>query len=366
MIDTQRKIESYVCNGCGASMVYAPGTTELQCEYCDNTETIENSNQEIHELDYSNYLQKVESETKEDITIVSCHHCGAENTISDQVQSTNCGYCATPLVLEEQKHVSIIQPKSLLPFYLSKEQAQEAFEKWVAKLWFAPSDLKNKKINKKQLQAVFTPFWTYDMETVTDYRGERGEYYYVNESYTSFENGKHVRKTRRVRKTRWYRAYGTVRKFFNDILIPATKSLPKKKLDKLGPWDLGNLIPFNKKYLAGTVTEKYKVELREGYQQACTFAYHEITYLIKRDIGGDTQRISSRDTICDEITFKHILLPVFTSTYTIKDKKYQFLINARTGEVIGDRPWHYGKIFLAVGAVLAVVGIVVGIVSMAN
>jgi hypothetical protein len=52
---------------------------------------------------------------------------------------------------------------------------------------------------------------------------------------------------------------------------------------------------------------------------------------------------------------KHILLPVWLSTFRYNNKVYQFLINARTGEVQGERPYSPAKITLAVvGGILLV------------
>ena len=48
------------------------------------------------------------------------------------------------------------------------------------------------------------------------------------------------------------------------------------------------------------------------------------------------------------ITFKHLLLPVWLLAYRYREKTYQVLINAGTGEVQGDRPYSWAKIALAV------------------
>lgn len=55
------------------------------------------------------------------------------------------------------------------------------------------------------------------------------------------------------------------------------------------------------------------------------------------------------------ITFKHILLPVWLSAYRYRNQQYQVMVNARTGEVQGDRPYSVWKITLAVLAGVAVV-----------
>ena len=43
-----------------------------------------------------------------------------------------------------------------------------------------------------------------------------------------------------------------------------------------------------------------------------------------------------------------MLLPVWISSYRFSNTVYRFLVNARTGEVQGERPWSWVKILLAV------------------
>ena len=88
--------------------------------------------------------------------------------------------------------------------------------------------------------------------------------------------------------------------------------------------------------------------LRQGFQEAQKVMEPRIAQTIRSDIGGDVQRISSANSSYDKITFKHILLPVWICAYRYKEKVYRFLINARTGEVQGERPWSAIKIALAV------------------
>ncbi|VAW70267.1 Primosomal protein N' (replication factor Y) -superfamily II helicase, partial [hydrothermal vent metagenome] len=78
---------------------------------------------------------------------------------------------------------------------------------------------------------------------------------------------------------------------------------------------------------------------------------------IKRDIGGDEQRIDSVDTRYQDASFKHILLPVWISAYRYRNKLYQILVNARTGEVQGLRPYSWIKITLAVSGAVAIIAL---------
>jgi hypothetical protein len=148
-----------------------------------------------------------------------------------------------------------------------------------------------------------------------------------------------------------------VSNFFDDVLIEGSRSLNKEKLRALEPWDLGNVVAYDDQYLSGFRTENFQVDLPTAYQEGKARMQQEIAVAIRRDIGGDRQQINSVNTTYNNPTFKYILLPVWISAYKFKNKVYQFLINARTGEVQGERPYSALKIALAVigGIILAIV-----------
>jgi len=85
-----------------------------------------------------------------------------------------------------------------------------------------------------------------------------------------------------------------------------------------------------------------------------------VAEVVCRDIGGDYQRISTVCTRYGDITYKHVLLPVWISAYRYRDKVYRFLINGQTGEVSGESPKSWWKIaLLTVGIVAAVIAFLV-------
>jgi len=346
--------DEIVCKNCSAKLVFAPGTTSLKCEYCGAENQIEISNEKIEELDFLSFLEtQAGAAEKEEILTVKCDACGAETTFDNNIVSDSCAFCGNHLVVNDGTNCSIIKPKSLLPFAIDRKKAKDLFKGWINKLWFAPSALKKYARQFEKLAGMYIPFWTYDSDTSTYYTGQRGDNYTDTETYT---NDKGETKTRTVTKTRWRSVSGNVNKFFDDVLVIASESLPKKYLKKLEPWDLENLIPFDEKFLSGFRAESYKVELKDGFSEAQTIMEPPIRRLIKSDIGGDHQRISTVNTSYSNISFKHILLPVWISAYRFKDKVYRFMINARTGEVKGERPYSVGKILLAILAALIIIG----------
>ncbi|MCP5052129.1 MAG: hypothetical protein GY940_33490 [bacterium] len=352
------------CTGCGAVLEFKPGTKSLTCSHCGAENKIEGDLEPIEEIDYDTFMrEEFDKEEKLEVVNVKCTACGASITLEPNVTSDQCPYCASSIVVASGSTSSILKPKSLVPFVVDRKKAVESFRGWIKGLWFAPSDLKKADLASDKVNGVYVPYWTYDSRTESNYTGQRGTYYYVSETYTTTENGQSVTRTRQVRKTRWHFTAGHVQNLFDDILILASHTLPKKYTDKLHPWHLKDLVPYNNKYLSGFRSEAYQVDITTGLNEAKTIMEPEIRSTVRRDIGGDDQRVFTVDTAYYDITFKHILLPVWISSYRFKDKIYRFLINGQTGEVQGERPWSVLKITLAV---LAVIAVIIAIIFFAN
>lgn len=349
------EVESKVkCKDCGALLKYHPGQMSLNCEYCgchnEITEQLKPVEQE--EIDFLSFIANAaDAAPKMNVTVVKCNSCGASTTLKPNVTADNCAFCGTALVIQGGTASNIIAPKYVLPFSIDLKKGVESFKKWLHGLWFAPNDLKHAAQNDK-LKGVYLPYWTYDTNTVSSYSGMRGDHYYVTESYTV--NGK--TQTRQVQKTRWTPASGTVYDQFDDVLVLASNSLPDKYANELEPWDLNNLAGFNEQFLSGFVAEQYQIDVKGGFEKAKGRMDPVIRTTVRRDIGGDVQQILTMNVIYNDITFKHILLPIWISAFRYNNKVYRFMINGRTGEVQGERPYSFWKIFFTVVAAVVVIG----------
>lgn len=345
------------CRECGALLKYAPGTVHLKCEYCGCQNEIKEAAAptSVEEIDFEKFLnENSDNVEKHEVTTVKCGNCGASSTLKPNITSDSCPFCASPIVVSGGTANSIIKPKYLLPFKIDQKAAFQDFKKWVNGLWFAPSDLKKYVDNADKLNGMYIPYWTYDSNTISDYTGQRGDNYVTTETYTTTVNGKSVTNTRTVTKIRWSYASGTVHDKFDDVLVLASNSLPEKYTAALEPWDLQNLTSFSEKFLSGFRAESYQVDVKTGFEKSKTIMAAGIRTSICRDIGGDHQQVTSVSTVYNDITFKHILLPVWLSAYRYNEKVYRFMINGRTGEVQGERPYSAIKITLAVLAGIAI------------
>ena len=345
----------FPCAQCGAMLDYAVGTDSLVCRYCGHRNAIASDAARIEELDLHAALARLQAAeaTADAAPVIECPSCAAEFALDDHVHAGECPFCGTTVVTGTGA-ARPLKPQGILPFAVTAEAARAAYRKWLESLWFAPSALKAHARGDTALEGVYVPYWTYDSDTATAYSGQRGDVYYVTERYTTVENGRSVTRTRQVPRIRWSPASGRTTRRFDDVLVGATRTLPRKITDWLAPWDLENLVPYTEDYLAGFSSEIYQVDLDEGFEVARGVMERTIRADVQRAIGGDQQRITSLRTRHSDTTFKHVLLPLWSAGFGFRGKTYRFVVNGRSGKVRGERPWSVVKIALAAiaGAVL--------------
>lgn len=341
---------------------YQPGTRHQVCEYCGQHNDIDENVDIIHEYDFHQALKELAQAQTQPVKPgkqVYCDACGARFNFAGSLNAGKCPFCGTGIVASPQKN-KLITPKSLLPFLIDQGIAKNKFNHWLKSLWFAPNALKKYARDDNKLIGIYLPYWTYDSNTASTYSGARGDTYYVKQHVSYVRNGRQVSAIKRVPKIRWTNVRGRVSRFFDDVLIGASLSLPRQIIDHLQPWDLENLVPYEKKYISGFRSEVYQLELDEGFDYAKQIMNDIIHRDIAYDIGGDHQRIHQVNTTHSNITYKHCLLPIWSAAFSYHDKSYRFVVNGRTGQVQGERPYSYWKIALAViaGIVLLSAGIV--------
>ena len=345
------------CSNCGAELKYKPGTTSVNCEYCGHQETISIDPNGFMELELHPYLNKMGAQkNSEELTMLKCKNCGAVQHVEENYKSLHCVYCSTPLILEDQYKEDWILPGAVLPFQIDQKKSHQIFKNWVKRLWFAPNNLKKASIDPQFTKGLYLPYWTFDAQLKATYRGQRGEYYYETKRVRNSQ-GKMV--NQRVRKTRWYPASGQVSGFVDDTLIEASNQRKGRVPSKIARWNLKLLQPFNTSFLRGFVTEKYTISLQQGHLAAKDEAHRIAKRWCRQDIGGDTQRVSHMEMKLSEETFKHILLPMYVSSYKYNGKEYSFFVNGENGQISGTRPYSFWKIFFTILFGLLVVGLIV-------
>ena len=339
-------------------MEFDPESGGLKCRFCGHTEAVAASTGiSVHTLEEG--LAEASAMAKQPhgdgALEVTCASCGSVVAFQPPEVAGVCPFCAAAIVAQPRAADPLIAPDGVLPARIPKAQAQTRVREWLAARWFAPNALK-RMAQQEGIAGVYIPYWDWAADTDSSYTGERGEHYWETEYYTETDSqGRSVQRERQVQRTRWYPASGRVAHSFDNVLVAATHSVNETRLNALEPWDLEKLCGYEPAYLAGFRAQRYQVELPDGFEKAKQVMAKVIDQQIRGDIGGDEQRVDSVDTTTTNAKFRHLLLPVWIGAYRFKEKVYQVVVNARTGDVEGERPWSAAKVSLLVAAIILVI-----------
>ena len=331
------------CPGCGASLTYQSGTSEMTCGYCQCNvplpdqpvlgDSLESGLEELLSLQDSDPLPEQK--------MLSCRSCGATTSVEGQRITGRSAFCASEMVAERMSSPNQVAPTALIPFKIDRTQSTHAFRNWAGSLWFRPNALRN-LAKVSGIEGIYVPFWTFDAKSHTQWSAERGDFYYEEESYTDSE-GK--TQTRQVKKTRWSPCSGDHRSHFDDVLICASKGLSEDLLRRVEPFNTKTgLVPFDAKFLAGWLAEEYALGPKDGWVKGKEEIQERERLNCIDIVPGDTHRNLTLATKLDNITWKHVLLPVWVAAYQYKGKSFRFLVNGETGEVSGESPLSWFKI----------------------
>lgn len=348
------RLSRLACSSCGAELTYAPGTSAVRCAYCGHEQAITTSPwQVVVERDLASALERAAAEhLSDERRVLKCETCAASFEADERAGAQTCPFCGSAIVASPEC-ARLFRPDGVVPFVIPRETARERLRAWLAGLWFAPSDLSRKAEAEARLEGLYLPFWTYDCDTETEYRGARGVRVARHVPVTREVQGREVTELRPVVELRWTPVSGRVARHFDDVLVPATAALPLKDLGRAGRWNTQVLRPYAPDWLAGFRSGFYDVSLDRGFVEAQAVMRAVIETDIRADIGGDAQRIEAMHTRWSRATFKHVLLPLWVAAYRYRGRTWRFVVNGQTGEAHGERPWSVWKIAAAVLAAAA-------------
>jgi DNA-directed RNA polymerase subunit RPC12/RpoP len=324
------------CRRCNAGLEYTPGAPTITCRYCGEQQPIlvaeaapaqaASSYQELLRAEF-------ERAPRADVQTIRCGGCGAETTRPANVISDRCPFCASPAL--SAGGARLRAPDGVLPFQVDEARAREAIERWQRALWFKPGTLFTAA---PPLHAVYLPYWSFDWDVTTDYL---------------------------ARPSKGAARPGRERTQVTGSTVLASRSVPVTAGADLEPWDLDQIVAPNPQLLLGVSAETHG-EL-DGLARGAALSHRlldrEVDFKIRPGTGSNRPTIESRTTAYHGVRYRLLLLPVWTTSYLFQDRTYRVLVNARTGEVVGERPVSAGRVvrmFLAPFAIPLVVGTIAG------
>ena len=346
-IQQEEQVDRHICANCGGTIKWNIAKQRLECASCRTPYEVRTTVERVEEHDFAGYVQREgERVSFPETSVIACGGCGAHIAVDDTCTATVCPMCGSTQLLERRQEAGV-PPDGVIPFRIDQDTAQQNFSRWVKSRWFAPNRLKQ-AYQAGKLQGIYLPFWTFDACVTSHYWGQGGETYVVED-----KDGN------RDTRIRWFPVSGVVEGSYDDLQVCATLHEASQVVEKVLPYNtVDNTTPFSSSYLSGFLAERYAVPATEAVETARKQVYSDQEQQAERDIlsrGYDRARVNSLDITYHTLTYKHVLLPAWTSAFAYNGKQYMYIINGESGKVGGQRPYSIPKIVAAVGAAVAVV-----------
>ncbi len=349
-------LSKFACPACGGEAIWNPAKQKLVCPFCGTESPAElDTGGAIIEHDLVSALRAIGDDARGwqvEKRQVKCRSCNAISVLDPSRQAQNCEFCGSAQLVPYTETKPAFRPESVLPFKLAESAARDAIRAWYGKLWLAPSALK-KKAMTDTVRGVYLPYWTFDARVDAAWTAEAGHYYYTTETY---EEGGRVQ-TRQVQHVRWEPASGRLQHFFDDDLVCASVGVHSELLRGIEPFPTVELEPYDARFVAGWIVERYQIDLVAAAQRARDAMDAKVQALCARQIPGDTFRNLSVRADYSGQTFKHILAPVWLLSYTYGTRAFQCAMNGVTGSIRGEYPKSPWKVALLVLVIFIVVAI---------
>ena len=350
----------YKCPSCGSDMAFDSQTGYLRCASCGRTENIEtmkknaeeNEDETIHyeadeddiksansgfDQDYadpngedepSNHSTFHENEAHE----YHCNNCGAVLITEANTSATTCSFCGAGVVLSDRLSGNLA-PAKVIPFGISKEQAQEAFKKWCKKGRLTPSDFMTAD-RIKNITGLYVPFWLYDMNG-------RGEAEATCTRVRTYSDSNWI-----YTETKYYNVYRKIDLNYSRIPCDASRKMEDGMMDKLEPYPYVNLKDFSMPYLTGYIAEKYDFTDEDMLPRIKQRVGSYVDNYLSSTISGYSSVVYHRKDInVRKKQADYTLMPVWMVCYDYKQADHIFAMNGQTGKIVGKPPLSKAKIF---------------------
>ena len=307
----------FVCQQCGGKLVFTPDGQQLTCAYCNRRITLYQaieSGAMVEEQDFTVALATASGHGQPVATqSLTCQACGAQFMLGPQVLSLTCPYCSSAYVVSIPETRQLIPPEGIIPFAVTRDEAVAALDAWLHQ------NGRRKQAQTSLPAGLYLPAWTFDVGGEAQWRG--------------FVAEKHAGGISQGARS------GAYPIFYNDIVVPASHTLPAQMTSEMHEYQLAGLLPFDPGYLADWPAEIYHISVSDASlvarRQAWADARQVVATRASAELGHVRDLVVSSAAMRIE-TFKLILLPMWIARYRLENKDHTAAINGQTGLVRAD------------------------------
>jgi len=339
------------CQQCGATDIkFNENTGLLKCNYCNSEFSEKIIKEDFHEIaNLDGVIVGSNSQdicnSKESIVTFKCQGCGAEISIdTNETVQARCHWCRSFLSVNEKVSNGSI-PDVVLPFEISKEEAEKVMKKFINKRRIFANSKFKKEFNSDNIIGVYFPYALVDINAHANFYGY-GEVLLRRYTVGSGDDSE-----------TYYDAnsYRVERDF--DILIDDLSVVSNSEnvdlesnlrtnniINSILPFDTENCVSWNANYLKGYSVEKRDLNISDlksnvdiQINDITRISLNETLEKYDRGVRWEEEKIEKKGE-----RWKTAYLPVWLYSFQKgkRNKKtvHYVAVNARTGEIMGSVP----------------------------
>jgi DNA-directed RNA polymerase subunit RPC12/RpoP len=315
------------CPQCGGVMEFEVTHNQLTCQYCGYHHAPQPTLH--HVAGEQDFLAALPTRQAQNWHLavaqtLKCAGCGATFTLPKLEISGECPFCGSLHVVETTAEADLIEPDGILTFQIDEIEARHAVKAWLAQNYPAEHN-----IRLSRLRAVYLPYWTFDL----------GGEIILNSHYHPLYDWQQ----RLIVGGEWACDHYPV--CHDDLLVPATRTIPGELLDQANDFSTAVLQPYSSEILAAWSAEVYQISLAAASliarQHAVNTVLQKSAHAFWMPIAQALQlpyaaRIDSTPLLVQ--SYKLVLLPVWLGRYRLQDQMYRLVVNGQTGKTAGEMP----------------------------
>lgn len=361
------------CPKCGATDIETNiKTGKLRCNFCRHEfePVLAPEDEDISSLEGTSVKGGAEDidDNSEDLITLKCESCGAEVVIDTKTSTqARCHWCRNMLSLNNQIPNGAV-PDVILPFSISKKDAQGKIDEFVKKRKFFAHPKFTKEFSTENISGVYIPYMLVDVNAHMNLKGQ-GEIEKARHKVGEGDD-KHYEYDADL-----YNIGREFDIFIDDLSIESSsdkldyssKEKTTNIINSIMPFDTENCVKFNANYLKGYTSEKRDTNISSLKEvvdaessDVARFAANETLSRYDRGIRWDEENFEVKGD-----SWKAAYLPVWLYSYMEKKGKNNLMhyvaVNARTKETMGSVPINFTKLLIcsilieAFGALVAFV-----------
>ena len=351
---------TYNCPCCGAPLAYGGASGKLECASCGNSyepDAIQtmSAGESIDKLEFERCAETFDASEAAQMQAYVCKSCGAELMTEDTTTATECPYCGSPTILPERIEGGV-KPEKVIPFTVTKEQAQGQFEAYFKGKRLLPNVFLTSRNRIAEMRKLYVPYWLFDCDAQADI------------VYDAEKRSTERRGEWEITRTKYYLVRRSGRMGFDSIPVDGSEKLDDKITESLEPYDLSAAVPFQPAVLAGALADQADVDADVCEKRAVERVESSVSQAMRDTVSGYssvTER--SRSIQSENGTATPVLMPVWLITTQKEGKTYTFAINGQSGKLTCDVPADTKKSLLWGGGVfVGVLAIIALILALAN